>query len=98
MRASNLCRAGGARAALGLVVTFSTFSACGLDGGSCPSIDLTLKTGTYETGVSPIFNFPMASVATKSMTYDKQTGKVTITYSYDGKTYVETWMRRPMGR
>ncbi len=51
-----------------------------------------LKSGTYETLPNATLSFPVEGIQKKTMVYDKSVEKLTITYTYENKLYVETWI------
>lgn len=62
---------------------------CGLCLGSFETYEL--KSGTYQTLPKLALTFPVSGIKQKIMVYDKQTNKLTITYTAENKIFVETW-------
>ena len=73
---------------LGLIVSLA---ACGDECGEYKVPTKKLHSGTYKTGTYATLVFPGGGIDQKTMVYDEQTNKMTITYTYNNKRYVETW-------
>lgn len=66
--------------------------ACGAGTACGPSSVPELTSGTYETLPNATSSFPFEGIQKKTLVYDKSVEKLTITYTFENKLYVETWI------